>query len=76
MNKVQVGVGVAVGLLTAVLFAVLAFDRVMGGCFFEQGCGPNENLGLVGIMIAAGLAGLFTGWGSAGLFKLIAKRRA
>ena len=75
MSKFRIGIGVAVGLFTAALFAVLAFERFMGGCFFEQGCGPNENLGLVGILFSAGLAGLCTGWASAGLHKLITKRR-
>ena len=75
MHKLRIGVGLTVGLLTAALCAVLAFERFMGDCFFEQGCGASENPGLVGILVLASMAGLCAGWASVGLLKLIAKQR-
>jgi hypothetical protein len=60
---------------TAALVAALLFDRLMSDCFFEQGCGRNENLAMVGVLFAASLAGLISGWATSRTFRWALMRR-
>jgi|LauGreSBDMM110SN_4_FD.fasta_scaffold440413_1 uncharacterized membrane protein YphA (DoxX/SURF4 family) len=74
MSTLGIAVGVMVGIVAAGLFAIFLFQRSIGNCFFEQGCGPNENLTIVGIVLAAALMGGRAGWLSARLIERAAKR--
>lgn len=74
MSRLSIAVGVLVGIAAAGLFAIFLFEPFMGNCFFEQGCGPNENLTIVGIVLAAALMGGCAGWLSARLIERAAKR--
>lgn len=67
MTARSIGLGSVIGLIAAGLFANFGFERLLGRCFFEQGCGANEDLTILGIVLAAGLTGLCTGWLSARL---------
>ena len=74
MSRLSIAVGVMVGIAAAGLFAIFLFQRFMSSCFFEQGCGPNENLTIVGIVLAAALMGGCAGWLSARQIERGAKR--
>ena len=74
MSRLSIAAGVMIGTAAAGLFAIFLFQRFMGNCFFEQGCGPSEDLTIVGIVLAAALMGVCAGWLSARLIKRAAKR--
>lgn len=75
MSRVGIAFGVTVGLFTAALIANAAFELFLADCFFEQGCGPSENLKIVGILLAACLPGVGAGWVASSLFKMFARPR-
>jgi hypothetical protein len=67
MGTPAVKVGVALGMLAAVVSFFPIFILFMGDCFFEQGCGRHENAQVIGIALASGLVGLVAAWGVARL---------
>jgi len=54
-------VGLVAGMVVVFLTSVPMIHLVVGGCFFEEGCGPNETVGLVAAAIACLVIGLFAG---------------
>lgn len=53
--------GIAAGLGAACLVIVPLVDLAVGACFWEQGCGPNQNLKLAVVLAAACGVGLVLG---------------
>ncbi|HEX8125346.1 MAG TPA: hypothetical protein VF548_07180 [Allosphingosinicella sp.] len=47
MGTIGGKVGYGVGIITSVFFAVPVLHIVPGSCFFEGGCGNEEQVGLV-----------------------------
>ena len=74
MKILGIALGLAVGILTAFLLTIPMIELFTCDSFWEQGCGPYHSLRLIGALTAAGIGGLFAGWGAADLFtKLVAK---
>lgn len=67
-------IGVAVGLILSILLVVPMIDLLMGGCFYEQGCGKFETFWLIGALLASCIGGFFAGWFVMRLFRLIDER--
>jgi putative effector of murein hydrolase LrgA (UPF0299 family) len=55
-------VGVLSGLLSALFLPVPLIDLFMGGCFYEEGCGNQEWLGLLSVAVATCIVAILTGW--------------
>jgi hypothetical protein len=62
MGTIGGKIGLAAGAITIVVVPVPKIWLVLGNCFFEQGCGASETLGLyvvvAGTLLAALAAGL------------------
>lgn len=68
-------VGVAVAMIVSFLGLLPILHLFMGQCFFEQGCGEYEDLGLIGVVLASCAIGIFCGWGVARIMTMAAERR-
>lgn len=53
--------GIAAASVAACLVIVPLVDLALGPCFWEQGCGPNQNLTLAGVLAATCGLGLILG---------------
>jgi hypothetical protein len=72
MSTSGMRLGVALGMVTTVAALYPIFKLAMGHCFFEQGCGPNEGLKVLGVFLASGVAGLAVALAAAKLYTLFA----
>jgi len=74
MNASGVKIGVVLGMVTTVAALVPILKLTMGHCFFEQGCGKHEDLGLLGVVLASCSVGLVVALVAARLYTMIASR--
>jgi hypothetical protein len=74
MSATGIRLGVALGMLTTVAAILPIFMLAMGDCFFEQGCGPNEGLKILGVLLASCAAGVVVAVTAAKLHTLVASR--
>lgn len=66
--------GIVAGLVAAWLVIVPLVDLALGPCVWEQGCGPNQDLKLVGVLAAACGLGLILGKLTAALVRMLLVR--
>jgi hypothetical protein len=74
MSTMAVKVGVALGIVAAVVSFFPLFKLIMGECFFEQGCGEHENAQVIGVALASCLVGVVAAWGVARLVRMMGRR--
>lgn len=61
LNLVPPWCGVTAGLLAAYLSIVTFINLALSACFWEQGCAPNHNLKLAGVLAGSCVLGLLAG---------------
>ena len=71
MNRVKVGV--ALGMIAALVVFFLTFDLAIAGCISDESC--NVGVRLLGVITTSGLAGLVVGWVVARLHGALESRR-
>jgi len=74
MNSSGAKIGVVLGMVTAVASLFPILNVTMGHCFFEQGCGEYEDLGLLGVVLASCFVGFVVAFIAARLYTMIASR--
>ena len=74
MSTPGIRLGVALGMVTTVAALYPIFTLVMGHCFFEQGCGPNEGSKVLGVFLASCVAGVVVALAAAKLYTVVASR--
>lgn len=67
-------IGVVVGLGVFITSIVPMMDLILGHCFYEQGCGRDEGIGLMGVIFASCVFSVLSGWLVAKLIQLAANR--
>jgi hypothetical protein len=71
MPSLKTKIGIAVGIVTTALLAIPMIKLVLGDCYFEQGCEPNENVKLIASLLLALSIGAFAGWLTSRMIDLI-----
>jgi len=66
--------GVTSGLAASILSIMPMLDLLLGHCFYEEGCGPGENIWLLGVLLASCASGVFVGWVVMQIVRFAAKR--
>jgi hypothetical protein len=74
MSTPGIRLAVALGMVTTVAAIYPIFMLAMGHCFFEQGCGPNEGLKVLGVFLASCVAGVIVALAAARLYTGVASR--
>lgn len=62
MRKPLIALGIFVGLTISILIFSKLFEYFLGGCFFEQGCEPYEDLKVILILATSISVGIFSGY--------------
>jgi hypothetical protein len=68
MSTSGIKLAVALGMVTTVAVLYPVFMFAMGHCFFEQGCEPHEELKILGVLLASGVAGMVVALAAAKLY--------